>query len=289
MNTSTGLFWLSSYPKSGNTWFRIFLANLLTLSKENNPIYLNHVDHLINDHISTDRTWVNEACGFDTTGITDDELDALMPGLYTTYNAQQTEITYHKTHRAYSYVGEYQPLIPMDGCLGVIYFIRNPLDVALSLANHFSFTVDEAITMMGDRTLALHYFPLRQLLFSWSMHVDSWVQLKAKNLFLLRYEDMVIKPLESFTKAVHFLKLNTSLHLIEQALSYSSFDKLKQFEDNIGFQDKPPTVKHFFRKGIVGDWQTSLTESQIQRIIQDHGEVMRKFGYLNKHNEPTVG
>ena len=168
MNTSKGLFWLSSYPKSGNTWFRIFLANLLKLSKENQPIYLNHVDHLINDHITTQKTWVNEACGFDTAHLTDDELDALMPALYARHNEQQTTITYHKTHRAYSYIGEQQPLMPLDKCVGALYFIRNPLDVAISLANHFSFSVDDAINMMSDKSFALYYYPLRQLLFSCS-------------------------------------------------------------------------------------------------------------------------
>ena len=25
----SGIIWLASYPKSGNTWFRVFLTNLL--------------------------------------------------------------------------------------------------------------------------------------------------------------------------------------------------------------------------------------------------------------------
>ena len=29
-----GLIWLTSYPKSGNTWMRIFLHNLLSNSEE---------------------------------------------------------------------------------------------------------------------------------------------------------------------------------------------------------------------------------------------------------------
>ncbi|MCX7121886.1 MAG: sulfotransferase domain-containing protein [Gammaproteobacteria bacterium] len=289
MSALKGIFWLSSYPKSGNTWFRIFLANLLSLSKKNGAVNLNHVDYLINDHITTNRAWVNEMCGFDTLTLTDDELDALMPELYANYNEQQSDVTYHKTHRAYTYVNNHQPLMPLDQCLGAIHFIRNPLDVAISLANHFDFTIDDAINMMGDKSYALHYFPLRQLLLSWSMHVDTWVQSKATNLLLLRYEDMIAKPLETFTSAVNFLKLNANADLIKQALSYSSFTKLKKFEDEVGFLDKPPKLKHFFRKGIVNDWKTTLTENQILKIITDHSEIMRKFGYLNNNNEPIVG
>ncbi|MDP1574961.1 MAG: sulfotransferase domain-containing protein [Coxiellaceae bacterium] len=289
MSTSKGLYWLSSYPKSGNTWFRIFLANLLNLSKENKPMPINDVDHLINDHITTTRTWVNQACGFDTNNLTDDEIDMLIPALYIKYNKQHTDLSYHKIHRAYTFVNNDQPLIPLNHCLGAIYFIRNPLDIAPSLANHFNFSIDDAITMMGDKKFALYYYPLRQWLLSWSLHVDSWVQSKAKNLLLLRYEDMVMNPLDTFTKAVRFLKLDASSHLIEQAISHSSFNKLKQFEEHIGFLDKPPTLKSFFRKGIVGDWQSALTDNQIQKIITDHGNIMRQFGYLNQHNTPTVG
>lgn|SRR3990167_789375 len=289
MNKSSGLFWLSSYLKSGNTWFRIFLANLIYLSQKNCPINLNQVNDLINDRIATQRTWVSEACGFDIAALSDDELDALMPGLYAKYNAEQTFITYHKTHRAYTYINYQQPLIPLDQCLGAIHFVRNPLDVAISLANHFNFTIDDAIKMMGDESFALYHFPLRQRLLSWSMHIESWVSSNATNLLFLRYEDMIMTPLEAFSKAATFLKLNVSLNLIEQALSHSSFDKLKAFEDEIGFLDKPRNLKHFFRKGIAGDWKTTLSKKQIQQIIKDHGKVMQKFGYLNKHFEPAVG
>ena len=289
MKTSKGLYWLSSYPKSGNTWFRIFLANLLNLSKENKPMPINEVDHHINDHITTTRTWINQACGFDTAPLTDDEIDSLIPGLYKKYNEIHCDVSYHKIHRAYTLVDNNQPLIPLDHCLGAIYFVRNPLDVAPSLANHFNFSIDDAITMMGDKQFALYYYPLRQWLLSWSLHVDSWVQSKADNILFLRYEDMVMKPLETFTKAVHFLKLDISPDLIEQAIAHSSFHKLKQFEDTVGFQDKPPALKHFFRKGIVGDWQSTLTDNQIQKMITDHGSVMQQFGYLDQHNKPIVG
>ncbi|MDP1602352.1 MAG: sulfotransferase domain-containing protein [Legionella sp.] len=294
MTHSQGIFWLSSYPKSGNTWFRIFLANLLNLSglikadSFEEPMNINHVDYLINDNISTNRTWVNQACGFNTSWLTDDELDALMPSLFSWQSAQQTDVTYHKIHRAYTYVDDNKPLIPLKGCLGAIYFIRNPLDIAISFANHLSCTIDEVINIMGDRTYALYHYPLRQLLFSWSMHVNSWVNAKGCNHFILRYEDMITNPVESFTNAVKFLNLDVSASIIEQAISGASFDKLQQFEKKVGFMDKPPKLSNFFRKGVAGDWQTTLTADQIQRIIHDHGDVMRTFGYLNEHYEPII-
>lgn len=37
-----GIYWLASYPKSGNTWFRVFLANLRREKSE--PVDINQLD-----------------------------------------------------------------------------------------------------------------------------------------------------------------------------------------------------------------------------------------------------
>ena len=42
MTAPTKIVWLVSFPKSGNTWFRIFLANLK--AGEKGPADINHLD-----------------------------------------------------------------------------------------------------------------------------------------------------------------------------------------------------------------------------------------------------
>ena len=42
MTARAGIIWLASFPKSGNTWFRIFLANLA--AGENGPADINDLD-----------------------------------------------------------------------------------------------------------------------------------------------------------------------------------------------------------------------------------------------------
>lgn len=51
-----GIYWLASYPKSGNTWFRIFLVNLL--NKSNEPIDINTI-HI--GQIASAREWIDSA------------------------------------------------------------------------------------------------------------------------------------------------------------------------------------------------------------------------------------
>ena len=287
--TQKGIFWLASYPKSGNTWFRIFLANLL--KKSDQPIDLNHIN---TGMIASAREWMEQSLGFDSTELSHDELDALRPSVYQWFSEELQEVGYHKIHDAYTYLPNQEPLIPRTGSLGALYFIRNPLDVAISFANHSCSSIDEAINKMGNAEFAFckgkfrQHNQLRQWLLSWSMHVQSWIDAKDINVLVLRYEDMKNHSKTTFTRAVQFLGIETADQDIENALSNSAIDKLQQQEAESGFSEKPAKVDRFFRKGIVGDWQSTLTESQIQRIIADHGETMRRFGYLNGQGSPIV-
>lgn len=282
-----GIYWLASYPKSGNTWFRIVLANVLKDTDE--PIDL---DFIHTGMIASSREWMEAALGFDTGDLTHDELDALRPHVYRWYSEQLDSPGYYKIHDAHTLVGE-EALIPAEGCLGALYFIRNPLDVAISFANHFSCSVDEAIQMMGDEQFAFckskrrQVNQLRQWLLSWSMHVNSWVNAKGLNRLVIRYEDMKNNPQETFANALGFLQIHPTGATLQTALANAEFDKLQQEEAEKGFCEKPLKVTQFFRKGMVGDWENTLTEAQIAQLIADHGPTMQAFGYLDAHGQPV--
>ena len=38
----------------------------------------------------------------------------------------------------------------------------------------------------------------------------------------------------------------------------------------------------FFRAGIAGSWRTVLTPVQVRAVVDAHGEVMERFGYLKE-------
>src|SRR5690606_19877290 len=105
------------------------------------------------------------------------------------------------------------PLFPAEGCLGALYFIRNPLDVAVSLAHHAKCSFDESIYMMGNKEFSVPLpaqrdKQLRQKLLTWSMHVQSSTGSLPIPVLVLRYEDMCVHPLETFVKGIKFLNLN---------------------------------------------------------------------------------
>ena len=288
MHADKGIYWLASYPKSGNTWFRIFLANLMNNADE--AIDINQVS---TGAIASARGWIDEVLGFDSSDLTMDEIDRIRPTIYSWHAENSKHIGYHKIHDAYTYVTDtasqsVQPLIPLKGCLGVIYFIRNPLDVAISFASHSNCSIDKAIVHMSDENYAFcnsssrQYNQLRQWLLSWSSHVQSWTTVKDLNLLVLRYEDMLLDSEVTFTKAVNFLNLNYTAAQIKRALQQSNIKTLQQMESENGFREKPAKMTSFFRKGVVGDWKTTLTNVQIERVIADHRQVMGDFGYLEK-------
>lgn len=281
MSEQKGIYWLASYPKSGNTWFRVFLAHILNASDE--ALDLNAIS---TGAIASGRGWVDEALGFDSANFTHDDVDALRPAVYRWYASQAKKAEYHKTHDAYTYLLNGEALIPAKNSLGAVYFIRNPLDVAVSFANHMNYSIDESIESMRKPDFALcrghrkMHDQLRQQLLSWSMHVKSWCDAKEMNCLVLRYEDMKQAPMETFTRATQYLKIDVSEARIKQALDHAHIDRLQSLEQAGGFKEKPPNVKYFFRKGIVGDWKNVLTSKQVDTIIHDHGEVMKAHGYI---------
>ena len=285
--SKSGIYWLASYPKSGNTWFRTFLRNLQ--EDGDTPVDIND---LSTGNIASSREWLDEVLGFDTAELDPDEVDRLRPEVYR-WSLKDDGIGYHKIHDAYTFTREGDPLVSREATLGALYILRNPLDVAPSYANHNRSSIDDAITRMGDSDHALcksrKSLPnqVRQRLLNWSNHVLSWVDVPDLKCHVIRYEDMLHNPIPTFTEAVRFLRLPDDPVRIEKAIRFSDFRELARQEEEKGFRERPPTTERFFRQGKSGDWRDKLTRDQAARVILHHGPVMRRFGYLDAHGQPV--
>lgn len=278
----SGIYWLASYPKSGNTWFRAFLHNL-----QNDGDAPADINELATGAIASGRGWLDEVLGFDTAELNPDEVDRLRPAVYR-WSLREAEVGYHKIHDAYTYTHDHEPLVSREATLGALYIIRNPLDVALSAANHWHLSLDETIERMGRHDMALARgrtglpAQVRQQLLTWSEHVLSWVQAPGLNHLVIRYEDMLADPIATFTQACHFLQLPTAPERIEKAIRFSDFKVLSAQEAEKGFRERPSHTQRFFQQGQGGGWRSRLTTQQVSRIIADHEFVMRRFGYLDE-------
>jgi hypothetical protein len=275
-----GIFWLASFPKSGNTWTRAFLANLLSESEE--PVDINAICTGV---IASSREWVERAIGYDIGELSHEEIDELRPHAYR-WHAENEDTDYHKVHDAYTYLPDGTPLIPKEVTRGAVCIVRNPLDVVPSYANHCAIDMDKAVEAICSSEHAFcksrrrQVNQLRQLLGAWSEHVVSWLDADLHRL-VVRYEDLKEDPQRWFSAITRFLEIDKSASEIACAIDQCRFDRLRKQEDESGFVERSGKVKNFFRRGVVRSWEGVLTEQQIDRVIEVNRPSMVRLGYLD--------
>ncbi len=124
-----------------------------------------------------------------------------------------------------------------------------------------------------------HAAQATQLLGTWSAPGASWLDGADRPLLLVRYEDMMADARRETGRLARFLDLDASDDRIARAVSACRFESLRSAEAR-GFIERPSGMDRFFRQGRSGAWRNALTEAQAQRIVDDHGTVMQRLGYL---------
>jgi hypothetical protein len=283
------IIWIASYPKSGNTWFRVFLANLLNEAVSD----LNTFQIDGDEDIASSRLSFDSCTGLDSACLSRQEIAFLRPRVYEHLSMTLNKNIWLKTHDAYQTLPDGIPLFPASATKAAIYLIRNPLDIVGSYASHNGDTIDSIIDKMNNQDFQLQkqiwdaQRQLPQFLGSWSGHVKSWTEMPDYPVCLLRYEDMHLESLATFGKAVAATGIEKSPEEIVRAINASTFDKLKKMEQESGFRERPHTSGQFFRAGKIGSWRDSLTEKQAGLIIESHADTMRRHGYLDVSGNPV--
>ena len=115
---------------------------------------------------------------------------------------------------------------------------------------------------------------------SWSENVMSWTRKPHRAVYVMRYEDMLQRPLEMFRGLCRHLLLDPSDTQLARAVELSSFERAKSQEAQKGYRERPNQSKVFFRAGTAGQWRQHLSSEQIHRIVSENREQMARFGYL---------
>ena len=204
-------------------------------------------------------------------GAQDDEYDAV---------EAPPPVRFVKVHDAYTLTPTGEPLLAgARGADGAIVIVRDPRDVAPSLANHSGMSLDEAIRFMNDREAAFstktnrQHSQLRQKLPGWSGHIASW----------LDQTDIPVHagPLRGHAGG-HARRVAPRAGLCrrgrrarrrsQRAVAFADFAQLRQQEQDKGFREAPrPHARgNFFRRGEAGGWREELTPEQVARIEAEH-------------------
>lgn len=271
------IVWLASYPKSGNTWLRAFLANLI--ADRSAPVELDELPRYCADEADPDL--FSMLAGKPSAGLDIEEIAVLRPQVHAEIAARAQGTRFVKTHNM---VGAFNghPLHNMAVTAGAVYVVRNPLDVAVSMTHHFGLDLDAAIDRLGDENVATRNDDLfvSQILGSWSRHVKSWADLASERILVVRYEDLLDKPGKQFAKISRLVGFGADRARIERAVRHSSFRNLAGMEAKHGFVEASDKTARFFRTGRVNEWREALGRNQVARVVDGHREQMARFKYI---------
>ena len=277
------IIWLASYPKSGNTWVRIFLSSLIA-STDNiniNDIKIEQFPQRYNfenltKNISDVREFVKN-CIHAQTKINLDN-----------------KVKIFKTHNAFWKSGD-NYFTDTNNTLGCIYIVRDPRNVITSIKNHYDKDtsrkalefINNEKQLLGDLKNSKLETDLPTVISSWKNHYNSWKKIKT-NYLLVKYENLLNKPEEEFLKITDFLEKLSSFKFkkddIIKSIKNTNFDNLKNQEKEKGFKeatkDKFGNPVKFFNLGPENNWKKILDPIIAKEIEVNFEHEMKELGYL---------
>ena len=274
--------WIASYPKSGNTWIKLFLKSYFNSSNTNfsiNPkiddIFsietfpiakeFKNLDIKYEDFAEIAKNWIN------------------MQSLINLNNKPN----YLKTHNAMCSINNYQ-FTNDENTIGAIYVVRDPRDIAISYSNFLNKEIDDTIEyILSDNCFEQDFFEnllyKKSIMGNWAYHYNSWKNYKSKEIIIIKYEDMITKTNETFLKILKYLNKINNVEINQKkmmdAINLTSFKNLSKLEKNEGFIENP-SINPFFRKGQIGEWKEILNKNQIQKIEKKFTKEMEELDYL---------
>tara|TARA_B100001057_G_C22687595_1_gene886360 strand:+ start:189 stop:1043 length:855 start_codon:yes stop_codon:yes gene_type:complete len=275
------IFWIASYPKSGNTWIRTVISSYF-YSKDG--IYdeklIKKIDQFPTRKYFNDFDYNKEMAG-DTAKFW--------------LKAQErinidNKLKFFKTHNVFGKVNGHD-FTNSENSIGGIYVVRDPRNVITSIKNHYGLDDDKAIKWMTNKNNYIYDvekvrdagYGDFQFISSWDVNYTSWKVQRKVPIMFVKYEDLVDQTYSVFFKIIEFInktthnseKINKSK--LKNSLNSTNFDKLKQMEKKRGFSEAVTSLTTnekitFFNLGPKNDWKKLLNEDLKTKL----SEVFKK-------------
>ncbi len=291
------IIWLASYPKSGNTWVRTILGQILNDNFDSEKIFETSKKIRLYpsklDFINLDQLFQNKVFSHDMKKVVFDKTVANWIKSQNIINTNK-KLNIFKTHNMLCKLkiqNKFYSFTSIENTIGVIHIVRDPRNVISSLVNHFSFeNNDLALKFMlnENQTMGLEDNKIPQLLSSWNNHYNSWKRFP-KNYFLIKYENLIDDPKKEVKKIIdylnNFIKIKISEDNLSKIISNSSFKNLKNLEarglfDENAKNKKTGEIKNFFNLGKKNNWKKILNKNILNKLEKNFHNEMKELGYM---------
>ena len=277
------IIWISSYPKSGNTFLRAMLSAFF-YSKDGifKQDYLKNVAEFPRDFfdLKSSNNFLNEI----------KEYEKIQKKISST----DKEIIFLKTHLANLTINKIYPTINKDYSICSIYIVRDPRNVILSLKNHYNLDIKECLSfLMNDKNfICIKNKDLSKgytLILDWASNYLSWKNQKNINTIFIKFEDLVLEQEKTFIYILNelkkFMNLDIDQKKIENVVKTTNFKYLRQLEENEGFiENKIMGIQNnknfFFNKGIEQNFNKDLDPKIIEEIKKKYKNLLLELNYL---------
>jgi hypothetical protein len=234
-----------SYPRSGNTWTRFLIANLV----------------------------------FPSESVNFTNIERLVPDTSSQSNRTLKRTPRPRIIKSHTYFDPRYPRVlyivrdPRDLVLSYLAFQKKyrQLPDDYPLTNYVDDFVNGRLISAGWGT--------------WGENVASWVYTRQNRdgFLLLRYEDMKSNTDRELSRIATFLGLKLSPERLKQAIEASSPERMREMERTQS-NDWVATKKHrkdipFVGPAVSGRWQSDLPVALVSKIESTWGDLMSTLGY----------
>ena len=292
------IIWLASYPKSGNTWVRTIINQIIFNDvKSTNEVF---------DNLSRIRRYPSKT---DIVGLpqlpnhnvfTKEQKKEVIDFTIKNWSVSQEKINKNnktnilKTHNILCKLnldGKNYSFADLNNTIGVIHIVRDPRNIVTSVKNHFSINTEEdSVKMLCDNYnwtgFANNEIP--QLLSSWSNHYNSWKKFP-NNYLLIKYEDLVSDISKEIIRIAKYLSnhfdYEFSKKIVDEIKQNTSFENFKELETKGKFNENSINEitgekNTFFNLGPENNWKKILKEESIDKIEKEFNKEMKELRYL---------
>ncbi len=281
------IFWIASYPKSGNTWLRALLTSYY-YSKDGvfNQKLLKNIGQFpekkyfksfkYNSKIVTDtsRFWIKaqEQINLDK------------------------KFRFFKTHNILGAINK-NKFTNEKNSIGGIYIIRDPRNVITSIQNHYELSLDESLKFMSNETKFIYDFHAEndfsdfQFISSWEKNYQSWIRQKIFPIKIIKYEDLCSKTFEVFKEIIEFIDIINDNKKIfnnikaENSIESTAFNKMQKIEKENGFVESVLSKNEskkipFFHLGPRNNWRNIFEEKYQNKLNIKFENNLKELGYI---------